>query len=154
MSIETGVLVEPSLTLKRRLEAPPEAVYAAWTDPKKIVKWFGPDAGPVEHAETDVMDGVSYADDCETLDGEKHHVSGTYMEVVPNQKLVFTWQWITMPERQSLVTILIKPDGAGSLLTLQHEKFFDEKARDGHLYGWTGCLDKLVVYMAEQQEAA
>ena len=28
-----------------------------------------------------------------------------------------------------------------------------EKARDGHLYGWTGCLDKLVVYMAEQEAA-
>ena len=153
MSIETGVLIEPSLTLKRRLKAAPHEVYAAWTDPKKIVKWFGPDAGPVQHSETDVRTGGRYAVAFRTLDGEKHHVSGTYKEVVPNEKLVFTWQWITMPERQSLVTVLIKPDGTGSLLTLMHEKFFDEKARDGHLYGWTGCLDKLGVYMAEQEAA-
>ena len=113
MSIETGVLIEPSLTLKRRLKAAPHEVYAAWTDPKKIVKWFGPDAGPVEHAETDVRTGGRYAIAFRTLDGEKHHVSGTYKEVVPNEKLVFTWQWITMPERQSLVTVLIKPDGDG-----------------------------------------
>jgi hypothetical protein len=49
--------------------------------------------------------------------------------------------------------VLIKPDGTGSLLTLMHEKFLDEKARDGHLYGWTGCLDKLVIFIAEQEAA-
>ena len=35
MSLATNILIEPSLTLKRRLEASPEEVYAAWTDPKK-----------------------------------------------------------------------------------------------------------------------
>ena len=52
-----GAPVKPSLTLKRRLNAPPEAVYAAWTDPKKLVHWFGPDQGPVTKAETDVRVG-------------------------------------------------------------------------------------------------
>ena len=32
----------PSLTLKRRLNAAPEKVYAAWADPQKLVQWFGP----------------------------------------------------------------------------------------------------------------
>jgi uncharacterized protein YndB with AHSA1/START domain len=67
---------------------------------------------------------------------------------VPAEKLVFTWAWRTMPERESLVTILIKPDGTGSLLTLIHEQFFDEPARDRHQEGWTGCLDKLERYLA------
>jgi uncharacterized protein YndB with AHSA1/START domain len=68
--------------------------------------------------------------------------------VKPDQKLVFTWAWRTMPERESLVTILIKPDATGSLLTLIHEQFFDEPARDRHQQGWTGCLDKLEAYLA------
>jgi uncharacterized protein YndB with AHSA1/START domain len=148
MSTATSVLIEPSLTLKRRLKAAPEAVYAAWTDPEKIVKWFGPDAGPVEHAALDVRVGGRYTVIFRTEDGEQHHVSGIYREVVPNEKLVFTWAWRSTPERESLVTILIKPDGAGSLLTLQHEKFFDEKARDDHARGWSGCLDKLERYFA------
>lgn len=135
--------VKPSLTLKRRLNAPPEKVYAAWTQAEQLVRWFGPDAGPVHHAETDVRVGGRYAIAFSTEDGERHHVSGTYHEVVPNEKLAFTWQWITMPERQSFVIVTIKPDGDGSILTLHHEQFFDEAARDGHRLGWTGALDKL-----------
>jgi uncharacterized protein YndB with AHSA1/START domain len=68
--------------------------------------------------------------------------------VVPNEKLVFTWAWRSTPERESLVTVLIRPDGDGSLLTLVHELFFDEDTRDRHGRGWTGCLDKLTRYLA------
>ena len=148
MPAPASVAVKPSLTLKRRLNAPPEKVYAAWTDPEKVLKWFGPDAGPVKQADTDVRVGGRYAITFHTEDGEQHHVSGVYQEVVPNQKLVFTWAWRTMPERESLVTILIKPDGSGSLLTLIHEQFFDEPARDRHTEGWANCLDKLARFLA------
>jgi len=143
MPAQASLATKPSLTLKRRLNATPEKVFAAWTDPEKIVKWFGPDAGPVRHAETDVRTGGRYAVAFDTEDGEQHHVSGVYREVVPNEKLVFTWAWRTMPERESLVTILVKPDGPGTLLSLIHEQFFDEPARDRHAVGWAGCLDKL-----------
>ena len=139
----TTAAQKPSLTLKRRLNAPPEKVFAAWTDPAQISKWFGPDAGPVKRAETDLRTGGRYTVEFRTEDGEDHHVSGIYREVVTNEKLQFTWAWRTMPERESLVTVLIKPDGDGSLLTLIHEQFFDEAARDGHNRGWSGCLDKL-----------
>jgi uncharacterized protein YndB with AHSA1/START domain len=53
-----------------------------------------------------------------------------------------------MPERESVVTILIKSDGDGSQLTLIHEQFFDEAARDRHQHGWSGCLDKLERFLA------
>ena len=136
-------IAKPSLTLKRRLNAPAEKVYAAWTDPEKIVKWFGPDSGPVTKAEIELLVGGSFNIGFHTEDDEYHQVGGVYREVVPNEKLVFTWAWRTTPERESLVTVELKPDGDGSILTLLHEKFFDEAARDGHKHGWTGSLDKL-----------
>lgn len=135
--------IKPSLTLKRRLNASPQAVYAAWTDPKKLVHWFGPDQGPVIRAETDVRVGGHFHIVFHSEDGEEHDVSGTYLEIRPNEKLQFTWAWRTMPERESLVTVVVKPDGAGTLLTLVHEQFADEPARDRHEYGWTGSLKKL-----------
>ena len=107
------------------------------------MKWFGPDAGPVTRAQMDVRVGGRFHVTFFTEDGEEHNVGGIYREVVPNERLQFTWAWRSTPERESLVTITIKPDGDGSILTLHHEQFFDEAARDGHEYGWTGTLDKL-----------
>ncbi len=134
---------KPSLTLKRRLNAAPEKIYTAWTDPAKLVKWFGPEEIETLSAQADARIGGRFRIVMRSADGEEHDVSGVYREVVPNEKLVFTWAWRSTPERESLVTVLIKPDGAGSLLTLTHEQFFDEAARDRHEHGWTGCLNKL-----------
>jgi uncharacterized protein YndB with AHSA1/START domain len=145
--------VKPSVTLKRRLNAAPAQVYAAWTNPAQLARWFGP-ADTIEgsvKAELDVRVGGRFrASFTGCMDGntEYHEVGGVYREVVPNEKLVFSWAWHTMPERESLVTITIKPDGAGSLLTLHHEQFFDQAAADGHSRGWSGSLDKLEKFFA------
>jgi uncharacterized protein YndB with AHSA1/START domain len=78
-----------------------------------------------------------------TDDGEYHEVGGRYIEVVPDRRLVFSWAWHSTPERQSQVTVVLRDEGDVTLLTLTHDKFFDEAARDGHRRGWTGTLDKL-----------
>ena len=137
------MLAKPSLTIRRHFKAPPDKVFRAWTEPDKLSRWFGPQDVDIVRAETDLRPGGRWMILGRSPDGEEHHVSGVYRELVPNQRLVFTWAWRTMPERESLVTILIRPDGDGSLLTLIHEQFFDEPARDRHRQGWTGCLDKL-----------
>ncbi len=150
MSAAPQLASPPSVTLKRRLHAAPEKVYAAWTDPAQIAHWFGPSetvAGSVR-AEMDVRVGGRFSVSFNTVDGEYHRVSGVYREVVPGEKLVFTWAWYTTPERESLVTVFIRNDGDGAMLTLTHEQFFDQAARDGHQRGWTGTLDKLEHYFA------
>ena len=139
----TQTATKPSLTIKRRLNAPPAQVFAAWIDPEKVKKWMGPGEMKAAHAESDPRTGGRYRWVMRAPSGEEHDVSGVYREVVPNEKLVFTWAWKTMPERESLVTVLLKPDGAGTLLTLTHEQFFDDDARDRHQNGWNGALDKM-----------
>jgi uncharacterized protein YndB with AHSA1/START domain len=143
MVTQSAVATKPSLTLKRRINAPPAKVFKAWTDPAQIKRWFGPTEIETLLAEADVRTGGRYHIVMRAADGEEHDVSGTYREVVPDEKLVFTWAWRTTPERQSLVTVDLKRDGDGTMLTLTHEQFFDEAARDRHRSGWTGCLDKL-----------
>lgn len=140
----------PSLTLKRRLAAPAQKVFAAWTDPEKIVRWFGP-AETVDgsvSANMDVRVGGRYRIRFKTMDGEQHEVGGEYKEIKPSERLVFSWAWHSTPERESLVTVTLKPDGDGTMLTLLHERFFDDKARDGHNRGWTGTLEKLAGYLS------
>jgi uncharacterized protein YndB with AHSA1/START domain len=143
MLANAALAQKPSLTLKRRLAAPPAKVYAAWTDPAKLSRWFGPTGAEVLRLEADARVGGRYRILMRTPDGEEHGVSGIYREVVPNEKLVFTWAWRTTPERESLVTISLRPDGDGTILTLTHEQFFDEAARDRHRTGWTAALDNL-----------
>lgn len=137
--------VKPILTLKRRLNAAPEKAYAAWTQPAQLARWFGPDGtcdGSIK-AELDVRVGGRFRVSFRTEDDEYHEVSGVYREVVPNEKLAFTWAWHTTPERESFVILTFRCDGDGTMLMLHHEQFFDEAARDGHERGWSGALAKL-----------
>ena len=103
---------------------------------------FGPAGVESVEAKTDLRVGGRYHITMH-VPGDRHDVMGVYREMVPNEKLVFTWAWKSTPERESLVTVTLKPDGAGTLLTLLHEQFFDADARDRHQQGWGGAIDKL-----------
>jgi uncharacterized protein YndB with AHSA1/START domain len=149
MSVQSAV--RPSLTLKRRLKAPPAQVFAAWTDPEKLKRWMAPGQFATLGAACDPRVGGRYRIEMRSPDGKAHDVGGVYREVIANEKLVFTWQWdVTPPDQpyESLVTVLFKADGDGTLLTLMHEQLFDEPSRDGHQAGWNGVLDKLEKFVA------
>ncbi|MGY3619545.1 SRPBCC family protein [Bradyrhizobium sp. USDA 10063] len=153
MAISTAspdAVARPGLTLTRRFRARPEKIYAAWTQAENLVQWFGPanvKPGSVQ-AELDVRGGGRYRISFTANDGEYHEVGGVYREVVPNERLVFTWAWHSTPERESLVTVSLRPDGAGTLLTFHHEQFFDETALDNHERGWTELFAKLESFVA------
>jgi len=113
------------------------------------VQWFGPGAveeGSVK-ADIDLRVGGRYRISFNAK-GAYNEVGGIYREVVPNQRLVFSWAWHSTPERESLVTISMKPEGGGTLLTFLHEQFADVAARDNHERGWTELLAKLENYLA------
>jgi len=146
---DAELAARPSLTLNRRLAAAPEKVYGAWADPEKLVQWFGPasvEAGSVK-ADIDLRVGGQYRISF-NANGQYNQVGGVYREVVANERLVFTWAWHSTPERESLVTVSLKPDGAGTLLTFHHEQFADATARDNHQRGWTELLGRLENYLA------
>jgi uncharacterized protein YndB with AHSA1/START domain len=137
------VSAKPSLSITRRINASPEKVYAAWTDAKKMMRWWRPWQTDTVHVEADVRIGGRFRVVTRAADGEPHEVTGSYRQIVPNEKLVFSWAWKSTPERESLVTIDLKRDGRQTVLTLTHEQFHDEPARDRHREGWNMILDKL-----------
>ncbi len=140
----------PSVTIVRRIKAPPAKVYAALTDPKLMVQWWGPDAGPTLCAEADVRPGGRFTIVFRLLNGDHHKPTGVYREVVPDQKLVFTWEWPGMPERESLVTFVLRPFAGGTELTLVHEHLPDD-ARGSHQQGWQGFLHKLSLFLGDPE---
>jgi len=144
-AVDANLAARPSLTLKRRIKASPEKVYAAWTDPQKLIRWFRiPTVVAASvRAEIDLRPGGRFRFSFDDLSGEHHEVGGVYREVVPNARLVFSWAWHSTPERESQVSITLKPESGGTLLTLHHEQFVDERARDGHARGWVAMLDNI-----------
>lgn len=140
----------PSVTLVRRIKAPPSRVFAAITRPDQMLHWWGPDAGPTLSVEADVRPGGRFSIVFRLLNGDEHNPTGVYREVVPDRKLIFTWEWRDAPERESLVTFLLRPIDEGTELTLIHELLPDEAARRSHEAGWAGLLDKLPPFLASQ----
>jgi len=147
--MEPRLAEKPSLTLSRHYPVAPEKVWRAWTDPQAVKRWWGPTPGePVSLAELDVRVGGRFRIVFGGPDGKLHECAGTYKEVVPNRKLVFTWSWPnSTPERVSVVTIVFKDLNGKTELIFKHEQLFDEKVRDDHKRGWTGSLDKLEQFL-------
>ena len=141
----TGIQERPSLSLRRHYSVGPEKVWRAWTDAEALKRWWGP--GPqdrVSLAELDVRVGGRYRIVFGGAEGRDHEVQGTYREVQPHRKLVFTWCWPnSTPERESLVTLTLNAVANGTELVFRHEKFFDETVRDNHQRGWSALLAKL-----------
>ncbi|HEX2591137.1 MAG TPA: SRPBCC domain-containing protein [Rhizomicrobium sp.] len=143
-----------SLTLVRRIKARPSIVFDAMTTPEGIRQWFGPDAGPVLIAETDLRVGGHYRARFRMLDGTEHEASGTYLELKKPERIVMSWRWTGGVEDpgESRVIAVLRPIPEGTELTFTHELLATEETRASHEEGWTGSLDKLVQHF-EQADA-
>lgn len=114
-----------------------------------MIRWWGvTGSGKAPIAEADLRVGGRFRVQFWSPGGEHHSVSGVYREVVPERKLVFSWAWQSTPDRESQVTVALSPDRDGTILTLTHEQFFNETARDDHRRGWTAALDNLETALA------
>lgn len=139
----------PSVTIVRRIKASPAKVWAAITQPDLMLEWWGPDAGPTLSVVADVRPGGQFSVMFRLLNGDEHNPTGIYREVVPETKLVFTWDLPGEQEPKSLVTFRLQPFDGGTELTLTHEYLPDENSRASHEQGWIGLLDKLPVFLGD-----
>jgi uncharacterized protein YndB with AHSA1/START domain len=142
-----------SLTLVRRIAARPSIVFDALTTPDGIVHWWGPDAGPVLLAETDVRVGGNFRVRFRTLDGLEHESSGQYVEVVRPEWLAMSWRWADGEDPgESRVDIRLRAIAEGTELTFTHSCLHDEDTRRSHEEGWSGALDKLQRHFAHTSD--
>ena len=136
-----------SLTVSSHIEAPRHEVFAAFTTPDTLRKWFAPGDRKPEPAVLDVRPGGTYRI---TMKGEEDAPTavGEYQDVVPGEKLVFTWSWDGDPSQPTLVTVTFKDVAGGTEVVLTHERFATESSRDHHRLGWQAIIDKLPALFA------
>ncbi len=137
--------IETTLNLRRIFKASREKVFRAWTDPEELKKWWGPEGYSTPTAEVNLRVGGKYRLGMMKLpDGEIFCLSGTYREVRPPERLVYTWRWEAQPDLgETLVTVEFREVDDSTEVVLTHAFFPTEKARDDHNKGWNGCLDRL-----------
>jgi uncharacterized protein YndB with AHSA1/START domain len=146
--MRTTAEVEALLELRRVLPAPAEAVFDAWTRPELMMQWFAPTSMTTPAASVDLREGGAYRVEMEGPDGTRYVATGTYLEIVPARRLVFTWGWDGPDRRETLVTVELHERGEETELVLRHERFASSADRDSHREGWSGALEKLAGLVA------
>lgn len=154
MKTNWNVTIDPKLdlVLDRVIDVPPEKVWAAWTRPEQLMKWFCPEPWTVSKCEIDLRPGGMFKTTMRGPDGTEMPNMGCYLEVVPNERLVWTDALLPgyRPASEPFMTgvLLLEPKGTGTRYVAmalhrdvasreQHEKM-------GFHEGWGKALDQLV----------
>jgi len=139
----TEILATAKIT--RRMSASPERVYDAWLEPAKLRAWMSAAlknmglSGAMQRIEVDARVGGNFFFSDMRQAGEAKHW-GTYCVLDRPHKIEFTWIVDASQEADpSVVTITIKPDGTGSIVTIEHAKIFASYVERVEM-GWTNML--------------
>ncbi len=143
---------ERELVLRRRLEAPRAAVWRCWTEPGLMMRWFTPKPWETVRVETDLRPGGNSLVVMQSPEGDEIPNRGVYLEVVPQQRLVFTdafteaWK----PAEKPFMTAIVEfadADGGGAdyVATARHWTVADREAHEkmGLHEGWGKAADQL-----------
>ena len=106
-------------------------------------QWYAPGEAQAAEVECEPVVGGRFKVVMKGPDGQTHTTSGTYSEVVPGQRLVHSWQWEGSDSRTQVTVEFKVVDDQVTELTVTHELFADNDARDAHGEGWESCLGKL-----------
>jgi uncharacterized protein YndB with AHSA1/START domain len=140
-------LISPdALEIRRRLPAAVEDVFRWWTEPERLQAWMSP-VGTVE-AQVDLHVGGMIRIVMKG-DGMEIEHRGTYIEIEPPRRLVFTWQSRFTGAQPSIVTVTLEPDGADATrLHLVHRQL-PAASTESHRGGWGAMLDRLATRLGE-----
>lgn len=121
MNMPATQIQDYTLSLNRDFNAPPEKVFQAWTDPRIMARWFGPDGAEVQSAEIDLEVGGEYRLTLKEPDGSVAVLHGAYREIDPPRKLIFTWildgqacEGSAGLHAETVVTLVFEDQGGGN----------------------------------------
>ena len=147
------------LVLERVVDVPPNLVWAAWTRPEYVKKWFTPAPWQTVDCEIDLRPGGIFRTVMRSPEGQEFPMVGCYLEVVENEKLVWTAALkpgyrpqnvasMTVGAPLFTAVILLEPQGGGTKYTAiaihGDEDGAKAHAAMGFNDGWGKALDQLV----------
>jgi uncharacterized protein YndB with AHSA1/START domain len=139
------------LVLTRLIDAPREKLFKCWTTPELMKQWFVPRPWTLSDVEVDLRPGGSSKVVMRSPEGQEFPNLGVYLEVVPNEKIVFTDAYTEawVPSEKPFFTgiITFEDEGGKTRYTAvaRHWTAEDRKAHEemGFHEGWGQCADQL-----------
>ena len=156
----TPYTLDPALDLElvRDVPVPPEAVFAAWTDPESLKQWFAPRPYTITTCEIDLRPGGGFRTAMASPEGEQlFDTTGCILEVVPNERLVWSEALTTgfRPQASDLpftAILELQPNGSGGCRYRAIAVHQDPEGRKQHEEmgfheGWGTVVDQLVEHL-------
>jgi uncharacterized protein YndB with AHSA1/START domain len=145
-------VADRELVLTRIINVPREKVYRAWTDPEQLKQWFAPKPWTTSEARLDVRPGGANLIVMRSPEGQEFPNRGVYLEVVPNQRLVFTDAYVEawQPSEKPFMTVILTfEDEDGKTKYSAHVRHWtvadkEQHEKRGFHEGWGRCADQLV----------
>lgn len=153
------------LLITRTFDAPIDLVFKAWTDPDRVMKWWGPKDFTCPFCRIDLRLGGTYLYCMRSSDGKNYWGTGTYLEIIEPEHIVYTDNFadengnIVSPKsyglsadwpNEAIIKVDFSEDSDKTILTLQHSPIKPGKERDMCRDGWNELLDKLADYLANE----
>lgn len=144
------------LVIHRIIDATPEKLFRAWTEPALLVRWFAPLPWTTATAQLDVRTGGTSLVVMRSPEGEEVPCPGVYLEVVPNERLVVTDAYVSAwePSQKPFMTLILtfERSGAKTIYTarVRHWSVADREAHEqmGFRTGWELATDQLAALAA------
>jgi uncharacterized protein YndB with AHSA1/START domain len=136
---------ELKLEVERVLPAAPAVVFAAFSDPNELAKWWGPEGFTTPSLKFQAIVGESYRIEMQPPTGDPFYLTGEFREVVPPVRLVctFVWEDPDPDDAETLVTLSFRDLGDSTEVALTQGPFKTEARRALHRDGWMDSFDKL-----------
>ena len=155
MSNESTSTADREIVISRLINAPRELVYEAWTDPRHMVHWYGPNGFTSTITECDVRVGGVMRMMMHGPDGTDYPNKMTYLEVVPPERIVCEYGAGDEPDPGDFLQTVTFEDAGGKTQVTMRGLFASAAARDmvvekyGAIEGGNQTLARLDEYVSK-----
>ncbi len=158
MTQATNANPDTTLVIERLIDAPPDVVFHAFTDPASLEKWWGPHGYATRHWTIDLRVGGAYRYEMYVVEsGEGHWCSGIYSVVEPGVRLTSTANIEWDPESdipeldEMIIDILFLPEGHKTRVIATQSGLPDATWADNATEGWSQQFEKLGAWLQHRQ---
>jgi uncharacterized protein YndB with AHSA1/START domain len=142
---------EFTLEMVRSLPVAPARVFAAFSDPDELAKWWGPEGFTVGRLDFDLRVGGSYRIEMQPPEGDPFYLGGEFREVDPPGRLAFTFVYEDPDpdDVETLVELSFRDRGESTEVVFTQGRFKTEARRELHRDGWTDSFDRLAQVISQ-----